>query len=78
MSLRQIKRLRLAPKGNRNVLECAVKFPLRRFSLFLRNVFQVYFAHRKEFLIQPDETRPLVAMEKTAIPIQIKFTKEEG
>ena len=78
MSLRQIKRLRLAPKSNRDVFECAAKFPLRRFSFLLWNVFQIRFAHVEKFSIYADEGRLLVAIEKIAIPAQITFTKDEG
>jgi hypothetical protein len=70
--------LRLTAKRDRDVLHEPIELHFRRFFLLLGNVFQIHFAHMEEFLIYPEENRFLVAMEKTAIPVQIKFTKEEG
>src|SRR5437660_10796069 len=50
MSLRQIKRLRLAAEGDRNILRRSPKLSLRRFAFLLRNIFQIHFAHTKPFL----------------------------
>src|SRR6266567_2435207 len=45
MPLRQIERLRIPPKRDRDVFRSPPKLSLRRLPLLLLNVFQIYFAH---------------------------------
>jgi len=78
MPLREIERLWLASESDGNMFHESPKLSLWRFAFLLRNVFQVRLAHVKNFSIYPGETRLLVAIEKTAIPAQIKFTNDEG
>src|SRR5438046_2171125 len=78
MPLRQIERLRFAPKRNGNMFHESPKLSLRRFAFPLWNVFQIRFTHAQKFSIYADGSRLLVAMETTAIPAQITFTKDEG
>jgi hypothetical protein len=50
MSLRQMERLRFAPKRDRNVLGNPAKLSFRRFFFLLGNVFEIDLSHLEETL----------------------------
>jgi hypothetical protein len=83
MPFRQIERLRLATERDRNIFHELVELALGRFPFLLRDFVEIHFAHMALFLVVVETTYRessgfLVAIEKTAIPIQIMFTKDEG